>query len=84
MQPSVFSIEQQATCSKKLSPAGLRNVCVHVQLDNPVLSLMSHQCTQFGSAFSKLEYINTSADRVLLLLQGMEWGWDYSGQTLFF
>lgn len=38
------------------------------------LSLMSHQCTQYASAFSELEYINTSADQVILLLQGVDWG----------
>lgn len=49
----------------------------------PFLSLMSHQCTQCASAFSKLEYINTSVYQVILHLQGVEWGRDYTVQHLF-
>lgn len=40
------------------------------------LSLMSHQCTQCVSAFSKLEYINTSVYQVILPSSsggGVEW-----------
>lgn len=44
-------------------------------------SLMSHQRTQCACACFKLEYISTSACRVVLDLQKVEWGWDYTVRT---
>lgn len=43
--------------------------CVH-NVTVLLLSLMSHQCTQCPSVFSKPEYINTSVYQVILRLQG--------------
>lgn len=59
----------------KKSPAGLRNVstCMCGWMCNLTvlfLPLMSHQCTQCASVFSKLEYINTSVYQAVLHLQG--------------
>lgn len=42
---------------------------------------MSHQRTQCACACFKLEYISTSACRVVLDLQKVEWGWDYTVRT---
>lgn len=59
----------------KESPAGLRNVSTRMcgwmcNLTVLFLPLMSHQCTQCASVFSKLEYFNTSVYQAVLHLQG--------------
>lgn len=59
----------------KKSPAGLRNVSTRMcgwmcNLTVLFLPLMSHQCTQCASVFSKLEYINTSVYQAALHLRG--------------
>lgn len=89
IQPATFDIAQQAAwLLENITRGPQKYECACVcgcmcNLTVPFLSLMSHQCTQCASAFSELEYINTSVYQVILHLQAVEWGWDGTVQHLF-